>query len=118
MKRISSCSSAAAYRLARFSCPVQPRITQRSIQVSTSQAASVAPITAAGPPPGPPIPEPAAINKEDRIARKKKQAELLRRGQDLKGLGTGKGGSAATKRFWKDVNIKNVDGRSHLHVNR
>ena len=113
MKRISSSSAAAAARLVRTSCPqyrVQPCLSRRSIQVSTSQAASVAPITAAGPPPEPPTPEPAAINKQDRIARKKKQSELLKSGQNLKGLGTGKGGSAATKRFWKDVNIKKVDG--------
>ncbi len=112
MKRISTSLSSHAVRSARFACqsrPAQLNI-QRSIQSSSSQSASVAPITAAGPPPGPPIPEPSAINKDDRIARKAKQAKLLKSGQDMRSIGTGKGGSAATKRFWKDVDVVKKDG--------
>jgi ATP synthase F1 complex assembly factor 2 len=46
-----------------------------------------------------------------RTARKKKQAELLKRGQDMRAIGNGTGGgSAKTKRFWKDVNVKKTDG--------
>lgn len=113
MKRISSSLSSQALRSARFTCPhaqAQQRIAQRSIHVSTSNTASVAPITAAGPPPSAPLADPSAINKDDRIARKKKQSALLKSGQDMRSIGTGKGGSAATKRFWKDVCVHEVNG--------
>lgn len=113
MKRISTSLSSQTLRSARFSCPhaqVQHRIAQRNIHASASNTASVAPITAAGPPPSAPLPDPSAINKDDRIARKKKQAALLKSGQDLRSIGTGKGGSAATKRFWKDVSVQEVNG--------
>ena len=113
MKRISTSLSSQALRSARFSCPhahVKHHIAQRNIHASASNTASVAPITAAGPPPSAPLPDPSAINKDDRIARKKKQAALLKSGQDLRSIGTGKGGSAATKRFWKDVSVQEVNG--------
>lgn len=48
---------------------------------------------------------------DSRVARRRKQAELLKRGLDLKAIagGTG-GGSAKTKRFWREVHVKSVDG--------
>lgn len=115
MKRISTSLSSQAVRSARYSCPhahVQQRIAQRSIHGSVSKPASVAPITAAGPPPSAPLPDPSAINKDDRIARKKKQAALLKSGQDMRSIGSGKGGGAATKRFWKDTSVQEVNGNS------
>lgn len=35
----------------------------------------------------------------------------MKRGQDMRAIGKGTGGgSAKTKRFWKDVNVKKTDG--------
>jgi hypothetical protein len=42
--------------------------------------------------------------------RRKRQAALLKKNQDLKS-----GGSAKQKRFWKDVVVKSVDGETSTH---
>ena len=82
-----------------------------------------------GPPPEPPQPsdEFAAEERSARIARRRKQAELLKRAGDLKGLrqqqkeqegGKGKSESGGlARRFWKDVNVKEVDGLSPPSLN-
>jgi ATP synthase F1 complex assembly factor 2 len=86
---------------------------RRHIQSTPTPTASVAPLTAAGPPPAAPVP--AAESLDARIARKKKQAELLKRGQDMRGIAAGKGGgSAGSKRFWKDVIVSETpDGTGY-----
>lgn len=63
--------------------------------------------TVPGPPPQPP--QAAAGQAEDRIARKKNNAELLQRGQALK-VNPSKPSSALQKRFWKDVSVKETPG--------
>lgn len=69
----------------------------------------MAPITASGPVPAAPVP--SAEHVDSRVARRRKQAELLKRGQDLRAVAAGSGGGTAkTKRFWKHVHVKNVDG--------
>jgi ATP synthase F1 complex assembly factor 2 len=69
----------------------------------------VSPITAAAPPP--PVPTPAAEHVDSRVARRRKQAELLKKGQDLRSVNAGTGGGTAKqKRFWKDVLVKETDG--------
>lgn len=84
-------------------------LAQRCLHTSPSNPATVAPITASGPPPKVPIP--SAEHVDSRVARRRKQSELLKRGQDLKAVAGGKGGGTAKlKRFWKDVNVKEVDG--------
>lgn len=112
MKRISQSVSSEAARSARAVFPRRPAqalYTQRSFGTTSRLSADVAPITAAGPPPDAPV---ASVEHTDiRVARKKKQAELLKRGQDMRAIGKGTGGgSAKTKRFWKDVNVKKTDG--------
>lgn len=76
------------------------------LHTSPPKPAAIGPITVHGPPPSAPVP---SIEHVDiRVARKRKQADLLKRGQDLK---SGKAGNAAkTKRFWKDVHVRKVDG--------
>ncbi|OBT57263.1 hypothetical protein VE04_01912 [Pseudogymnoascus sp. 24MN13] len=111
MKRISQSVSSEAARSARAIFPRRPAqalYTQRSFGTTSRLSADVAPITAAGPPPDAPV---ASVEHTDiRVARKKKQAELLKRGQDMRAIGKGTGGgSAKTKRFWKDVNVKKTD---------
>ncbi|KAK6859907.1 hypothetical protein PG990_012789 [Apiospora arundinis] len=76
------------------------------------------------PPPEPP--SPAADSSAQRLARRKKQAELLRQAADIR-----KSQQAASKnkkqqpgqeerpkprRFWKDVNVKEVDGAFEVHL--
>ena len=112
MKRVSQSLSAEAARSTRAVFPRRPAqtlYTQRCFGTTSRLPADVAPITAAGPPPDAPV---ASTEQTDiRVARKKKQAELLKRGQDMRAIGNGTGGgSAKTKRFWKDVNVKKTDG--------
>ncbi|KAF2138138.1 uncharacterized protein K452DRAFT_301498 [Aplosporella prunicola CBS 121167] len=77
---------------------------RRCLHTSSSWSAKPIPHPAApGPPPGPP--KPAATTPEERIARKQRQAELLKKGQSIK-PNPAKPASALQKRFWKDVHVK------------
>lgn len=112
MKRISQSVSSEAARSTRAIFPRRPAqilYPQRCFGTTSRLPADVAPVTAAGPPPDAPV---ASVEHTDiRVARKKKQAELLKRGQDMRAIGNGTGGgSAKTKRFWKDVHVKKADG--------
>lgn len=90
----------------RLIAPPRTAFPRRYLHTSPPKPATIGPITAHGPPPSAPIP---SIEHVDiRVARKRQQADLLKRGQDLK---SGKAGNAAkTKRFWKDVHVRKVDG--------
>ncbi|KAB2577649.1 Protein atp12 [Lasiodiplodia theobromae] len=68
--------------------------------------------TAPGPPPGPP--KPAASTAEDRIARKRQQAELFQESRNAK-ANPSKPASTLKKRFWRDVHVKQTpDGHQVL----
>ncbi len=116
MKRLSLADSTKVLRSSsssRFACP----FAQRLIHTSPLNTASVAPTTASGPPPAPPTA--SAEHVDSRVARRRKQAELLKRGQDLRAVAAGTGGGTAkTKRFWKDVHVKTADGmaRPRVHI--
>jgi ATP synthase F1 complex assembly factor 2 len=85
-------------------------LNQRCLHTTITKAATVAPITASGPPPSAPIA--SAEHADSRVARRRKQAELLKRGQDLRSIAAGTGGGTAKlKRFWNDVHVKHADGR-------
>ncbi|KAK0110086.1 ATP synthase complex assembly protein atp12 [Cadophora gregata] len=124
MKRITQ-SHLASLRLSSYSpslrlsvFPIQ-QTTQRTrtqyISTTTAQPATVQPLTASGPPPK--VPVPSAEHVDSRVARRRKQAELMKRGLDLKAIagGTG-GGSAKTKRFWKEVRVVEVDDGLQIHL--
>ncbi|KAK7517317.1 hypothetical protein IWZ03DRAFT_311104 [Phyllosticta citriasiana] len=64
--------------------------------------------TTPGPPPGPP--KPAASTAQERVARKLQQAELVKRGQELKAKPT----SALKKRFWSNVHVKQTPDGHHI----
>ena len=81
--------------------------TCQCIHTASSKLATAHPITAPGPPPGAPLP--AATQHGERIERRRRQAEMLQRGRDLK-AGLNKPGNALKKRFWKDVHVKQVPG--------
>lgn len=99
-------------------------LARATIHTNPAQPAKVAPVYGTGPPPEPPQPsdEFAAEERAARIARRRKQAELLKHAGDIRGLRQqqkeqkeqgGKAESAGlTRRFWKDVNVKEVDGKS------
>ena len=87
-------------------------IPQRFIHTTPPKPATViGNLTATGPPPTAPLP--SAEYVDSRVARRRKQAELLKRGQDLRAVaGRTGGGTAKLKRFWKDVIVKRTDGET------
>ncbi|KAK7962544.1 ATP12-domain-containing protein [Apiospora aurea] len=80
--------------------------------------------TTTGPRPSPP--SPAADNAAVRLARRKKQAELLRQAADIrksqqassrkKQQPGGQEDRPRPRRFWKDVSVKEVDGALQVHL--
>lgn len=112
MKRITQFASLESLGSRQLICPYRttskPSI-YRCLHTTLPQPASVEPVTASGPPPAAPVA--SAEHVDSRVARRRKQAELLKRGQDLRAVagGTG-GGTAKQKRFWKDVHVRKVDG--------
>ncbi|KAF4629189.1 hypothetical protein G7Y89_g8958 [Cudoniella acicularis] len=90
---------------------------QRNLHTSPPNPATVAPITASGPPPTAPVP--SADHVDSRVSRRRKQAELLKRGQDLRNVASGKGGGTAKmKRFWKEVHVKHSDEGLQIHLDK
>jgi len=80
-----------------------------------ARAATPLPLpTAVGPPPAAPLP--AASQYGERVDRRRRQAELLKRGQDLRASHM-KPGTALKKRFWKDVHVKTApEGHHTIHL--
>lgn len=81
----------------------------RSISQTTGKAANVAPIVGTGPPPQPP--SPAVANAYERIERRRRQAKLLKEAKDIRSVTAGKSSGGLKNRFWKDVDVKEVDGK-------
>jgi len=111
MKRISQLPFADGAKAIRSysNSRIQSRFAQRCIHSSPPKPATVAPITASGPPPTAPVP--SAEHVDSRVARRRKQAELLKKGRDLRAVASGTGGGTAKlKRFWKDVHVKDTEG--------
>lgn len=100
-------SSASLIRSQQLVPIVAAPLSYRCLHASPFRAANPLPNTAAGPPPSAPVP--AASQYGERVDRRRRQAELLKRGQDLR-AGQMKPGSAMKKRFWKDVNVKQDPG--------
>ncbi|KAI1091372.1 ATP12-domain-containing protein [Rostrohypoxylon terebratum] len=101
------------------------RRQQRKIHHTSPAPAIVSPIHGTGPPPEPPVP--AADSATSRLERRKKQAELLEKAQEIrqsaaKSSGGGSGPKreareyALKKRFWKDVHVREVDGAWEVHL--
>ena len=113
MKRITQFSSIESPSFWQFICtyrPVSKPLSYRCLHTTPPQPATVEPITASGPPPSAPVA--SAEHANSRVARRRKQAELLKRGQDLRAVAGGSGGGTAKqKRFWRDVHVRKVDGK-------
>ncbi|KAI9783340.1 MAG: ATP synthase complex assembly protein atp12 [Geoglossum umbratile] len=67
-----------------------------------------------GPPPKPPIP--ATTPQEDRIARRQRQAELIKQGQELRASERSKDSGGVKKRFWKDVKVHETPEGLQIHL--
>lgn len=65
--------------------------------------------------PGPPpeTPAPQASDALERVARKRKQAELLKQAREVRSTPSHPK-TPLQKRFWKDVSVKEVDGTAAL----
>lgn len=92
------------YSTVPFLCP--PALS-RCLHTTSPRVATPLPITATGPPP--PAPQPAASHYGERVDRRRRQAELLKREQDMRASHM-KPGTAMKKRFWKDVSVQTDDG--------
>ncbi|KKA30888.1 hypothetical protein TD95_004544 [Thielaviopsis punctulata] len=78
------------------------------IHSATATAANVSPLVGTGPPPDPPMPSAAEVSAMSRVARRRRQAEMLR---EAKSIRNGKGEVKTVKRrFWTDVSVREVDG--------
>lgn len=119
MKRLARLASSplsyTSYRTVPSPC--SPALLQ-CLHTTPPQAATPLPITATGPPPA--APQPAASQYGERVDRRRRQAELLKRGQDMRASHM-KPGTAIRKRFWKDVSVQTDDGMNQsqcaqLHV--
>ena len=101
--------------------------TARAIHTHPAAPAKVVPVYGTGPPPEAPQPadEYAAADRAARLARRRKHAELLKQAGDIRAMlrqqqqedaaSGGKTKTSATgltKRFWKDVTVREVDGTS------
>lgn len=79
----------------------------RFVSSTPIRCATVSADVRAGRPPEPPTPEVA--NAYERIERRRRQANLLKDARDIRTAASSKS-SGLKKRFWKDVDVKEVDG--------
>ncbi|KAK4201317.1 putative mitochondrial protein atp12 precursor [Triangularia verruculosa] len=95
-------------------------VAARKLHSNPPQSAKVVPVYGTGPPPEPPAPA-AEYAVEERLARRRRQAEMLRQARDIRknGAKTGDPNAPVLKtRFWKDVAIKEVDGALQIHLDQ
>lgn len=95
-----------------------------AIHTSPPHPAKVEPIYGTGPPPDPPVPTAAEITPASlRLARRKKQAQMLLHAKDIRAAaasaktpGSNTAPSGLRKRFWKNVTVQPVDGALEIHL--
>ena len=92
----------------RATAPCAPRPLYRCLHASASRRATPLPHPSVpGPPPE--TPKPSASDVLDRVARKRKQAELLQQAKEMKAAPS-RPNSMLAKRFWKDVVVRDTEG--------
>src|SRR5262245_47628547 len=98
-----------ALRIAAVPAPRRaPRPLYRCLHTSAARCATPLPHPSVpGPPPESPTPSPS--DPLERVARKKKQAELLKQAREVRTTPS-KPKSVLQKRFWKDVLVKETEG--------
>ncbi|OAQ68641.1 ATP12 ATPase family protein [Pochonia chlamydosporia 170] len=99
--------------LRTLSRAISTTINSRMMHATASKAANVAPILGTGPPPEPPTP--AVRNMNERIERRRKQAELLKQAKVIRNAKDGKS-TTLRKRFWKEVSVQEVDGALQINL--
>ena len=111
MSALNQASPSTWARYARASWKpeaVRPRRQRRCLRTTAVQpATAVTKVVGIGPSPAPPAP--ASSQYDDRFSRKRKQLELLQRGQSLK-PNPARPASALQKRFWNAVSVKETEG--------
>ncbi|KAK3363436.1 hypothetical protein B0T25DRAFT_492173 [Lasiosphaeria hispida] len=123
----SSWTTTAAIR-----CSLPSYAATRSIHRPSAQPAKVVPIYGTGPPPEPPTPSVEFVDAASRLARRKRQGEMLRQAKDERAAakqrhstdGPGARESALAgdkkkrlaKRFWKAVHVKEINGAYEIHL--
>ncbi|KJZ75732.1 hypothetical protein HIM_04889 [Hirsutella minnesotensis 3608] len=88
-------------------------LSARLVHCSAIKAANVAPILGTGPPPEPPSPVQRSYN--DRIERRRKQAEMLKEAKVIRSAKDGKSRTVSS-RFWKHVSVQEVNGALEIHL--
>ncbi|KAK4187260.1 putative mitochondrial protein atp12 precursor [Podospora australis] len=92
---------------------------RRAIHAAASNPAKVAPVYGTGPPPPPPQPTEEDYNRQLYLAKRKRQAQLLREAGIVRSAGDAKSGSDSPglkRRFWRDVTVKEVNGAYEIHL--
>ncbi|OAL17418.1 hypothetical protein AYO22_11641 [Fonsecaea multimorphosa] len=91
--------------------------TIRGISSTSSLSATALPITATGPPPSAPVP--TSPQYGDRIEERRRKAELLRQGKELRAANQpGAKTSPLKKRFWKEVIVKEVPEGYQVYLDK
>ncbi|KAK5656210.1 hypothetical protein OQA88_4971 [Cercophora sp. LCS_1] len=96
------------------------RVRSRALHRPASQPAKVVPVYGTGPPPEPPTPAPEYSDATARIARRRRQAKLLKQAKEVRTAAAAKASSTEPtglkRRFWKDVSVEEVDGALQIHL--
>ena len=92
----------------------RPVLCYRCLHTTSSNEATPLPHpTIVAPPPSAPQSSPA--NPQERVLRKRQQAEALRQARELK-VNPSKPGTALQRRFWKDVVVKETEDGLQIHL--
>ncbi|KAG7140897.1 Protein atp12 like protein [Verticillium longisporum] len=117
MKAITRMPRHAIPRIATATSPLL-RQSRRSLSSTVFKTADVAPVVGTGPPPEAPRSS-AEFSAESKLsqeaaaklARRKRQAEMLEMAQEIRNAASMKGVKGGLKRrFWKEVRVEEVDG--------
>ncbi|KAK3943096.1 protein atp12 [Diplogelasinospora grovesii] len=98
-------------------CSLLSRRVTRTLHSQSAQPAKVVPLYGTGPPPEPPLP--SAEYVDSRIARRRKQAELLKQAKEIRSAASAKSGAQnkpLKRRFWQDVHVREVNGAYEIHL--
>ncbi|KAG7108579.1 Protein atp12 like protein [Verticillium longisporum] len=117
MKAMTRMPRHAIPRIATVTAPLL-RQSRRSLSSTVFKTADVAPVVGTGPPPEAPR-SAAEFSAESKLsqeaaaklARRKRQAEMLEMAQEIRNAASMKGVKGGLKRrFWKEVRVEEVDG--------
>lgn len=87
-------------------------VGSQRLHTSATRAATPLSHAVAGPPPDPPAAQSSASSSAaDRVARKRRQADMMKQAREMREVyaPTNKPKSLLAKRFWKDVSIKETE---------